>query len=130
VADLLALGADFLAGQLAAHASVPVTYTRVVAGVTQSAALSATPTDTLLRLSDGFGGAVIQRTDRDFIFRASALVLGGQPATPKAGDQVREVVGSATQVYEVRHPANESVWRYEDNARTLIRVFTKHVRTE
>jgi hypothetical protein len=122
--DLLADGAAWLGAQLKGFASVTVTYSR---GLTQSVTLQATPADTLLRLTDEAGGALVVRTDRDFLFPAADLVFGGQVTTPRIGDLIREPVGSTVHLYEVRHPAGEAVWRYEDNSRAIVRVHCVYV---
>jgi hypothetical protein len=71
----------------------------------------------------------IEHTDRDFIFPAESLTLGGTLATPLKGDRitvVEEEHGDG-QVFEVLALAGEKVYRLCDSRGCLIRVHTKRV---
>ena len=67
---------------------------------------------------------------RDYLGRATDLVLAGAATLPKAGDRIREPDGAQTFVYEVMAPGNEPPWRYSDPYRKTLRIHTKHVDTE
>lgn len=54
-------------------------------------------------VSDGQTVEIQSRTS-DFLIKASDLVIGGNVITPAAGDKIRWVEGSITQVYEVTNP--------------------------
>jgi hypothetical protein len=115
--DLLALGTSWLAGQLSAHASRPVSYARGA----HSVALDATLGRTLFKLDDGEGGILMEWSDRDFLIPGAMLVLAGQPSTPARGDTI--TLDGRT--YEVLAPGGEPPWRWSDPHRVLLRVHTK-----
>jgi hypothetical protein len=82
---------------------------------------------TLLKLDDGMGGVRMEWTDRDYLIRVEDLALGGSPAPPQRGDQIREVVGSEMLVYEVLAPGGEPPWRWADPHRQMYRIHTKQI---
>ncbi len=124
--DLLRDGQAWLANELHEHMASEVTYRRGTDEVTVRATIGRT----LLKLSDGYGGARMVWTDRDFLIRAADLVLAGSPSQPQRGDQIREVVGAETLVYEVLAPGEETPWRWSDPHRHVLRIHTKHIGTE
>jgi hypothetical protein len=73
------------------------------------------------------GAVRIEHTDRDFIFEAESLILGGQIAKPARGDRVTmiEPDGKFGDVYEVLAPAGQQVYRESDQFGVMIRVFGK-----
>ena len=81
---------------------------------------------------DDVGGAgLIHRVEsRDFLVRTAELDLGAGPILPRAGDQVRETVGTSVFVYEVNAPGGQPPWRYSDPYRRVLRIHTKHIGTE
>lgn len=62
-------------------------------------------------------------TDRDFLFPAADLVLGGQAAKPQKGD----LIEAGAETYEVLPLDGEQCFRRPDPAGTMIRVFTKRI---
>lgn len=124
--DLLRDGQAWLANQLHEHVATVVTYRRGAEGVTVRATIGRT----LLQVDDGYGGARMEWTDRDYLIRAADLALGGSPAQPQRGDQIREVVGAQTLVYEVLAPGSEPPWRWADPHRQVVRIHTKQIATE
>jgi len=124
--DLLQAGQAWLADQLHEHVATEVTYRRGA----DEAIVRARIGRTLLKLDDGYGGVRMVWTDRDYLIRAADLVLGGSPAQPQRGDQIREVVGAQTLVYEVLAPGDEPPWRWADPHRQMFRIHTKHIRVE
>ena len=126
--DLLDRGAAFLDAQRHQHLSRPVLYRRG----TDEKEVQATIGKTEFEQVDDVGGAgLIHRVEsRDFLLRASDLDLGAGPVLPRAGDQVRETVGTAVFVYEVNAPGGQPPWRYSDAYRRVLRIHTKHIATE
>jgi hypothetical protein len=125
MADLLEQGAAFLDDQRHRHMSRAVVYRR---GADEKE-VQATIGKTEFEQADDAG--LIHRTEsRDFLIRAADLDLGAGPITPKAGDQVREQVGSQVFVYEVNAPGGKPPWRFSDPYRRVMRVHTKFVGTE
>lgn len=124
--DVIQQGMDWLAEKLKAHASTPVLYRRGAEEVTVQAVIGRT----LLKLDDGYGGVRMEWTDRDFLIAAEDLVLGGQPALPMRGDQIRETQDGKTMIYEVLAPGNEPEWRWSDPHHRLLRIHTKQVGEE
>lgn len=124
--DLLQSGQAWLADQLNEHVATQVTYRRGA----DEATVRATIGRTLLKLDDGYGGVRMVWTDRDYLIRAVDMVLGGNPVQPQRSDQIREVVGTQTLVYEVLAPGEEPPWRWADPHRQMFRIHTKQVATE
>lgn len=75
-------------------------------------------------------GIVHRVESRDFLVRTADLDLGDGPTLPKAGDHVRETVGSTVFIYEVNAPSGQPPWRYSDSYRKALRIHTKLIRTE
>jgi len=128
VGDLLDRGAAFLDTQRHQHLSRPVIYRRG----TDEKEVQATIGKTEFEQVDDVGGAgLIHRVEsRDFLVRTAELDLGAGPILPRAGDQVRETVGTAVFVYEVNAPGGQPPWRYSDPYRRVLRIHTKHIATE
>ena len=126
--DLLDRGATFLDAQRHQHLSRPVRYRRG----TDEKEVQATIGKTEFEQVDDVGGAgLIHRVEsRDFLVRAADLDLGDGPILPRAGDQVRETVGTSVFVYEVNAPGGQPPWRYSDPYRRVLRIHTKHIGTE
>ena len=122
--DLLQTGSDWLEGQRHEHLSHAVTYCRGA----ESVELQATVGQTTFEVEREFG---VQKVEsRDFLIRATDLVLGGQPTEPQRGDRVKETLGGQVVVFEVMAPGDEPPWRYSDPGRKTLRVHTKQVDTE
>ncbi len=126
--DLLDRGAAFLDAQRHQHLSRPVLYRRG----TDEKEVQATIGKTEFEQVDDVGGAgLIRRVEsRDFLVRTAELDLGAGPILPRAGDQVRETVGTAVFVFEVNAPGGQPPWRYSDPYRRVLRIHTKHIGTE
>ena len=125
MANLLQTGSDWLEEQRHSHLTLSVTYGRGSDSVT----LDATIGRTVFESINDYG--VIEKTvSRDYLIRASDLILDSVLTLPQRGDQVDEVDGSSTYVYEVMAPGREPVYRYSDPYRKTIRIHTKHVDTE
>lgn len=125
MADLLEHGASFLDSQRHAHMARAVVYQRGAAQVELNATIGRT------EFEQGDEAGLIHRIEsRDFILRTADLDLGEGPTAPKAGDRVRESVGSSVLVYEVSAPGGQPPWRYSDPYRKALRVHTKHIATE
>ena len=125
MADLLEQGASFLETQRHAHMTRPVVYQRGAAQVE----LNATIGRTEFEQADEAG--LIHRIEsRDFLVRTADLDPGEGPVLPKAGDRVRETVGSSVFVYEVNAPGGQPPFRYSDPYRRVLRIHTKHIATE
>jgi hypothetical protein len=63
---------------------------------------------------------------RDFLLRASDLVIAGQLTKPQAGDKITH----GSRVYEVMPVGDEPVFRYMDPNHTWVRVHTKQVQDD
>jgi hypothetical protein len=125
MADLLEQGAAFLDAQRHRHMSRAVVYKRG----SDAKEVQATIGRTEFEQADEAG--LIHRVEsRDYLIRAADLDLGAGPIQPKAGDQVREQVGSQVFVYEVNAPGGQPPFRYSDPYRRTFRIHTKHIGTE
>jgi len=71
----------------------------------------------------------IEHTDRDFIFPAEALILGGRLAAPQQGDRITvvEQEHGDGQLFEVLPADGKQCFRQCDPTGHLIRVYTKRV---
>ncbi len=123
--DMLEQGAAFLDDQRHRHMSRAVVYKRG----SDAKEVQATVGRTEFEQADEAG--LIHRTEsRDFLIRAADLDLGSGPIQPRAGDQVRETVGTQVFVYEVNAPGGQPPFRYSDPYRRTLRIHTKHIGTE
>jgi hypothetical protein len=123
---LLEWGQSWLNNQLQQFASREVVYQRGVSTL----AVQATVGRTLLKLDDGYGGVLLQWTDRDFLIRAEDLVIAGETILPQRGDRVHEVQSGVTYTYEVLAPGKEPVWKWSDLYRSLLRIHTKQIQVQ
>lgn len=104
------------------HGSDEVTYRRG----TDSATFPATITGQLLRVTDVQGVVKMVRTDADFIFAASNLVLNGSRVEPAKGDYIDVTQDGVTLRYQVLPPGNdEAASRSSGTHRRAFRVHTK-----
>ena len=123
--DLLDRGSAFLEDQRHRHLSRTVVYQRGP----DVKEVQATIGKTEFEQADDAG--LIHRTEsRDFLIRTADLDLGAGPILPRAGDQVRETVGTSVFVYEVNAPGGQPPFRYSDPYRRTLRIHTKHIGTE
>ncbi len=123
--DLLDRGSAFLDDQRHKHMSRTVVYQRGA----EAKEILATIGRTEFEQADDAG--LIHRVEsRDFLVRAADLDLGAGPILPRAGDQVRETVGTQVFVYEVNAPGGQPPFRYSDPYRRVLRIHTKHIGTE
>jgi len=115
--------ASFLAQQLTGSASVKITYSRGA----QSVVIQAIPGSSRLQVGTPATGLRIVRTDKDYLFKAALLVLGGSVTQPQRGDVASEVTADGvTRQYQVLPYADkEPMYRYSDPERTIIRVHFK-----
>ncbi len=123
--DLLDRGSAFLEDQRHRHMSRTVVYQRGP----DAKEVRATVGKSEFEQADEAG--LIHRTEsRDFLVRTVDLDLGAGPILPRAGDQVRETVGTSVFVYEVNAPGGQPPFRYSDPSRRTLRIHTKHTGTE
>lgn len=123
--DLFDRGSAFLDDQRHRHLSRTVLYRRGA----EEKEVQATIGKTEFEQADDAG--LIHRVEsRDFLIRTADLDLGAGPTLPRAGDQVRETVGTSVFVYEVNAPGGQPPFRYSDPYRRVFRVHTKHIGTE
>ena len=123
--DLLDRGLAFLDDQRHKHMSRTVVYQRGA----EAKEVLATIGKTEFEQADDAG--LIHRVEsRDFLIRTADLDLGSGPVLPRAGDQVRETVGTQVFVYEVNAPGGQPPFRYSDPYRKALRIHTKHIGTE
>lgn len=72
-------------------------------------------------------GASVASSDRDYLFEAADLVIGGSVVIPLRGDRITETIDGADMVFELIAQPGEPPWRYSDQTRQIIRVHTKRV---
>jgi len=125
VGDMLDRGAAFLDAQRHQHLTRTVVYRRG----TDEKQIQATIAKTEFEQADDSG--LIHRVEsRDFLVRTADLDVGAGLILPRAGDQVRETVGTSVFVYEVNAPGGQPPFRYSDPYRRVLRIHTKHIATE
>ena len=120
--DLLEQGATWLAEQRTEFASRPVVYRRAAESVTLSATLGATTHE-----FEEVGGVLEQFTSRDFIVRASDLVLDGAAVTPQRNDRIEVTLNGTLSVYEVVAPTGMECWKWSDPYKQAYRIHTKEI---
>jgi hypothetical protein len=128
VADLFEKASVWLQDQRVKFLSHMVVYQRG----TETCELAATIGRTVFEQSDDYG--IVHKTEsRDFLIRASDLVIAGTTMLPRAGDRVREGADGRTFVYEVMGQNQRGEcppWRYSDSYRQTLRIHTKLIATE
>jgi hypothetical protein len=102
-----------------------VTYCRGDATV----AVTAVPGQTRVTVEDA-SGLSIRAKRRDWIVRASDLLLGGQTVLPEVGDTIRLTVGQDVQVFEVQRLAGEGHYTACDDLGQVLRIHTRQIDTE
>lgn len=112
--DLVSRGLDRLREQ----AGKTVTYTRGANSVSLTAVVGQSPHEQL----DDVGMPVTAQS-RDYLFKASDLVLASVAVEPQQGDQITD----SGSTYSVRSMGSEPAWRYSDHDRTTIRIHTVEV---
>lgn len=115
MSDLLASGAAWLAGQLAAGASRSVRYSRGADYGTVNATIGTSRFE-----SQGTSGVIEQWESRDFIIKAGTLPFG----EPLRHDKIIETVNGVDVTYEVTSPRGVPVFHYGDAFRQTVRVHT------
>ena len=115
MSDLLASGAAWLAGQLAAGASRSVRYSRGADCGTVNATIGTSRFE-----SQGTSGVVEQWESRDFLIKAGSLPFG----EPLRHDKIVETVNGVDITYEVTSPRGVPVFHYGDAFRQTVRVHT------
>ena len=124
MSNLLGKAVEWLDTQCVRHLSWPVTYVRGEHSVEVQAAVGRT------EFEDDNGTGVLEKVEsRDFLIRASDLVLDGPAVLPERGDRIREEQDGMLYVYEVMAPGREPCWRYSDPYRRALRIHTKLVDT-
>jgi hypothetical protein len=114
--DLLEHAAGWLAGMRTKHLSRTVTYQ----SGGQQVRLAATVGSTTFEIANDYG--VVERWEsRDYLIRASDLVVGGAVAQPQRGDTITD----AGEVYEVMAPGKEDAYRPSDHYGLTLRIHTK-----
>lgn len=120
---LLSRSLTWLKSALATGAGVSITYTRGIGSQTATAWVGRT---VFTQQPLQGGGVSVVFGDRDYLIPVSSLTLT-DPATPKRGDRITEVVNGVSQTFEVIAPGGEPPWRYADPSQTIYRIHTKRV---
>ena len=115
MADMLASGASWLAGQLSASASRSFAYFRGANVGTIKAAVGVSRFE-----SQNTSGVVETWESRDFILPASSLPFGD----PARHDRIVETIGGISVTYEVTSPRGVPVFHYGDAFRQTVRIHT------
>lgn len=126
MSDIFRTASSWLEAKRHAIATSEIVYRRDDRAVT----LSATIGRTEYQQDDGYG--IITRAEsRDFLIRASDLVLDGLPTLPEVGDRIEERQCDATFIYEVLPiGGSQTHWRHSDPYRQTLRIHTKLVGEE
>ena len=115
MSDMLASGASWLAGQLAAGASRSVRYSRGADYGTVNATIGTSRFE-----SQGTSGVIEQWESRDFIIKAGTLPFG----EPVRHDKVIDTINGIDITYEVTSPRGVPVFHWGDAFRQTVRVHT------
>ncbi len=116
--DLLQTGIAWMAGQLNAHASHAVTYSR--GG--DSVSLLATIGNTEFEHVDEYG-VVHKIESRDYLIIAADLVLDESEVLPATGDKVTD----GDSVYEVSPMGTDAPYKFVGGHTIQIRIHTKRI---
>lgn len=112
--QLTSLGLD----RMRQNAGRTITYARGAGSVELTAVVGNSGHD---QLDDT--GMPVTAQSRDYIVKASDLMIGGTDVLPVAGDEITD--GTAT--FVVRSIGSDAAWRYSDAARTTLRIHTVEV---
>lgn len=115
MSDLLASGAAWLAGQLAAGASRSVRYSRGADFGSVNATIGTSRFE-----AQGTSGVIEQWESRDFVIKAGTLPFG----EPQRHDKIVETVNGVDVTYEVTSPRGVPVFHWGDAFRQTVRVHT------
>lgn len=115
MSDLLASGAAWLAGQLAAGASRSVRYSRGADYGTVNATIGTSRFE-----SQGTSGILETWESRDFVIKAGTLPFGD----PLRHDKIIETINGVDVTYEVTSPRGVPVFHWGDAFRQTVRVHT------
>ena len=118
MANMLADGAAWLAGELASAAGSSVVYQRGASSATVTATVGRSQFEAANQ-----SGVIETWESRDFLIRTSVFPYG----LPQRHDRVVETVGGAAVTYEVAAPRGVPVYHYGDAFRTMLRVHTKAI---
>lgn len=121
--DVLSDGLSWLGDKMAASAAIIVVYRRGEA----AQELPATIGRTIFEQLSASTGLLERFESRDFVIRATDLVVGGAAILPAPGDRIVETAGNTTWTYEVMPLGEGPCWRYDDPARVRVRVHAKQV---
>jgi hypothetical protein len=113
---MLSAGAEWLADQFAASASLTVAYKRGA----NSSQFVATIGKSMFE-SSGQNGVTEQWESRDYIVKTADLPYG----EPLRGDMIVEDIGGVSVFYEVAAPRGVPLFHYGDAFQHLVRVHTK-----
>jgi hypothetical protein len=120
VADLLAAGASWLAGQLKTAAGRDVTYRRNGQDVTVTATIGRSQFE-----SQNQSGVIENWESRDYLLPLADLPFG----EPLRGDVLVEAIGGDVLEFEVAAPRGVPVFHFGDAFRSIVRVHTKAIET-
>ncbi len=120
VADLLASGASWLAGQLKVAAGRAVIYRRGESGATITATIGRSQFE-----AQNQSGVVENWESRDYLLPAGDLPFG----EPRRGDHLLEEIGGEVVVFEVAAPRGVPVFHFGDAFRSIVRIHTKAIET-
>ena len=67
---------------------------------------------------------------RDYVISAAALVIGGEPITPRAGNKVKEAINGSTEIFQVMPLGDRPAAEHTDTSGTSWLIHTKHIGAE
>ena len=123
MADIVQTGLEWLNGKRAVHRNITITYKR---GSDNVSITTATHEYVRSRVSAQYGMSITEERE-DFLFEAAKLILGGSTVLPKVGDVIEQVIDGTTHVYKVvRNDVEDGHYRFSDNLRKYLRVYTAY----
>jgi hypothetical protein len=66
---------------------------------------------------------------RDYLIKASDLIINGESILPKKLDKIKQTIANQTITYEPLAPGDEPLFIWHDTARQVLRIHTKQVAT-
>lgn len=120
MADMLAAGAAWMAGQLKSAAGTTVVYVRGNQSVEVTATIGASAFEAANQ-----SGVVERWESRDYLVATDDLPFGD----PAHGDKIVETINGGSVTYEVASPRGVPLWHYGDSFRLIVRVHTKQSET-
>ena len=67
---------------------------------------------------------------RDYVISVAAMVIGGEPVTPRPGNKIKETINGSVEIFQVMPLGDRPAAEHTDASGTAWLLHTKHTGTE